>query len=352
MSLADPASVPSVAPVAEGPALDAYLAQHDATTPFHEPRWCRAIEQGCGHGYHLLGATDKSGALVGYLPLTHVRSRLFGDALVSSAFAVGGGILADDEAIADALADAAWALAHRLGVGSVELRGGAAPRADWARDDATYAGFVGDLAADDAAQLLAIPRKQRAEVRKSLDGALTVSSGGDREEGAAHYAVYAESVRNLGTPVFPRKLFSAVLKAFGEDADILTICDESKPVASVLSLYHRGTVMPYWGGGTAAARSLRANERLYYELMLHARRCGCSRFDFGRSKLGTGAYAYKKNWGFEPIPLTYYSRNAEGQGPRSINPLDAKYRLQVAAWKRMPLRLANRIGPFIARGLG
>jgi len=355
MSLADPStarSVPSVAPVAEGPALAAYLAQHDATTPFHDPRWCRAIEQGCGHGYHLLGATNDAGGLVGYLPLTHVRSRLFGDALVSSAFAVGGGIIADDAATAGALADAAWAIAQRLDVDSVELRGGTAPGDTWARDDATYAGFVADLAADDAAQLLAIPRKQRAEVRKSLDGSLTVGRGGDRDEGAAHYAVYAESVRNLGTPVFPRCLFSAVLKLFGEEADILTIYDGRNPVASVLSLYHRGTVMPYWGGGTAAARSLRANERLYYELMLHARRRGCTRFDFGRSKLGTGAYTYKKNWGFEPTPLTYYARNADGQGPRSINPLDAKYRLQVAAWKKLPLPIANRIGPLIARGLG
>ena len=364
MTIASPSfdrSIADVAPVAEGPALSAYLARHDAATPFHEPRWCRAIEAGCGHGFHLLGATSAGGRLVGYLPLTHVRSKLFGDALVSSAFAVGGGILADDAPSASALADAAWSLARTLGVGTVELRGGHDPvsvRGDdrcatpWQRDDETYAHFIWDLAEDDEQQLLAITRRQRAEVRKSLKGNLSVRIGRDSIDRRQHYAIYAESVRNLGTPVFPRALFDSVLDAFGDDADILTVLDNDVPVASVLSLYHRGIVMPYWGGGTLGARALRANERAHYELMLHARRRGCTRFDFGRSKVGTGPHAYKKNWGFEPTPLTYFARSADGQAQRSINPLDAKYRLKIALWKKLPLGIANRIGPLIARGLG
>jgi lipid II:glycine glycyltransferase (peptidoglycan interpeptide bridge formation enzyme) len=116
----------------------------------------------------------------------------------------------------------------------------------------------------------------------------------------------------------------------------------------VLSLYFRGTVYPYWGGGTAEARGARANELMYYELMRHAAARGCTRFDFGRSKLGTGAFAFKKNWGFEPQPLAYAVHGAA----RDTNPLSAKYRLQVALWKKLPLALANRLGPAIARGLG
>jgi predicted N-acyltransferase len=119
-----------------------------------------------------------------------------------------------------------------------------------------------------------------------------------------HYAVYAQSVRNLGTPVFPRALFEAVLDAFGEDADILTVLADGQPVASVLSLYHRGAVMPYWGRNLAA-RALRANDVMYYALMCHARRRGCDRFDFGRSKTDSGAYHFKRNWGFVPDPLAY-----------------------------------------------
>jgi FemAB-related protein (PEP-CTERM system-associated) len=323
--------------------IEAFLARHPDATPFHRPVWLRAVERGCRQRSYMLIA-ETLGAVRGYLPLTHVRSRLFGSALVSSGFAVGGGILAEDEAAASRLADAAVDLARELGCPTVELRGGQLP-AGWRRCDGAYAGFARDLPGDGEAILKSIPRKQRAEVRRALGFGLQVEIGGDA---ARHHRVYAESVRNLGSPVFPRALFEAVLEGFGADADILTVTDPEGPLASVLSLYFKGTVFPYWGGGTARARSARANELMYYELMRHAAARGCTRFDFGRSKLGTGAFAFKKNWGFEPQPLVYA---VHGAG-RDTNPLSARYRLQVALWKKLPLGLANRLGPPLARGLG
>lgn len=328
-------------------ALDAYVRAHPDATPFHLSAWSLGVAQGCGQRAHCLIARDDRG-IRGMLPLTEVHSPLFGRALVSNGFAVGGGILADSAKAARALASEAWALAERLSCPTLELRGGPAPGEGWRHDGATYLNFARELAADDEAELLAIPRKQRAEVRRSLDNGLTVDTG-DR---AAHYRIYAESVHNLGTPVFPRALFDAVLDGFGDDADILTVRAGRVPVASVLSLYFRGTVYPYWGGGTAAARALRANDRMYYALMAHARARGCTRFDFGRSKAGTGPAMFKKNWGFEAAPLAYAIRTAPGAEPRAINPLDPKNRAKIGLWKRFPLPLANRLGPFIARGLG
>jgi len=352
-NLVPAAAAVRVAPLADPAVWDGFVAAHPDATPFHSRAWCEAVSRATGHGCHALAALDTAGAVVGLLPLHHVRSPLFGQALVASGFAVGGGILADDPAVADALAEAVAALARTRGVPSVELRGGQPPEGEgWHREEATYAGFARDLAADDDAELLAIPRKQRAEVRKALAGGLTVTTGRGVEERRDHYRVYAESVRNLGTPVFPKALFDAVLDAFGADADILTVRAGGQPVASVLSLYWRGTVMPYWGGGTFAARGLRANEMMYYALMGHARSRGCTRFDFGRSKLGTGPFSYKKNWGFEPRPLVYARWLAPGETPRDTNPNSARYRLQVDLWKRLPLWAANRIGPLIARGLG
>jgi FemAB-related protein (PEP-CTERM system-associated) len=318
-----------------------------ATSPFHRPDWSRAVEQGCGQKSHYLLAEDRAGEIAGILPLTEMRSSLFGSALVSAGFGVGGGIVSADPAAADLLAEHAWALAERLGCASVELRGGNAP-AGWDQKTGTYAGFVRDLPRTDEEILKAIPRKQRAEVRRAQGMGLEVSIGAGPADRAAHYAVYSESVRNLGTPVFPRDLFASMLDHFGEDADTLTIRHNGKPVASVLSFYHRGTVYPYWGGGTAEARALRANELMYFELMRHAAARGCTRFDFGRSKLGTGAFAFKKNWGFDPQPLVYWTKGEA----RETNPLSPRYRLQIAIWKKLPLPVANRLGPRIARGLG
>jgi FemAB-related protein (PEP-CTERM system-associated) len=271
--------------------------------------------------------------------------------LVSTGFGVGGGILADTPAVADMLADACWSLVRELRCTSAELRGGTLP-AGWHRKEGTYAGFVRDLPSDDEAILKAIPRKQRAEVRRAQTFGLDVEIGTGEADQAAHYQVYAASVRNLGTPVFPQRLFREMLGAWGEDANILTVRKNGRAVGSVLSLYHRGTVYPYWGGGTEEARGLRANEHMYFELMRYAAARGCTRFDFGRSKVGTGPYAYKKNWGFEPQPLVYAARALDDAAPREINPLSPKYRLQVALWKRLPLPIANRLGPMLARGLG
>lgn len=333
-------------------AIEAYVARHPQGSAFHRPAWSQAVERGCGQpAYYLIA--EGEGGVTGLLPLTAVHSPLFGRALVSAGFAVGGGPIADDAATVDRLAEAGWALAGRLSCPSLELRGGALPSGEgWHVEQGTYAGFARPLAADDEAELLAIPRKQRAEVRKAQGFDLTVTTGNGEADRAAHYAVYAESVHNLGTPVFPRSLFDAVLDGFGEDTDILTVHHDGVPLASVLSLYHKGVVMPYWGGGTHAARKWRANDMMYYALMLHARSRGCSAFDFGRSKFGTGAFAFKKNWGFEPEPLAYAARTADGQAAREINPLSPKYRLQIAVWQRLPLSVANRIGPWIARGLG
>ena len=324
--------------------IAAFVTATDAATPFHLPGWSLAVARGCGQRARYLVA-ECGGAIIGVLPLTEMRSPLFGRALVSAGFAVDGGVLGD--AAVEPLAAAAWDLAQRIGCPSVELRGGAVP-AGWDSDADSYLGFARDLAADDDAELLAIPRKQRAEVRRALGYELEIVTGNDRALLAEHYRVYAESVRNLGTPVFPARLFRSVVEAM--DADVLTVRYQGRAVASVLSLYFGGTVYPYWGGGTEAARGLRANDRMYFALMAHARARGCTRFDFGRSKTGTGAAAFKKNWGFTPESRLYAKRS---DGPaREVNPLNPKYALMVRSWKKMPLWAANLAGPWISRGLG
>ncbi|MBX3561997.1 MAG: FemAB family PEP-CTERM system-associated protein [Sphingomonas sp.] len=325
------------------PALEAFVRAHADATPFHLPQWSRAIEAGTGQRAHLLVA-EQDGAIRAFLPLSEIRSPLFGSLLASAGFGVDGGILSSDPAASRLLAEEAVKLAGRLDCPAIELRGGTPP-AGWRVSEGTYAGFVRDLPKGDEAILKAIPRKQRAEVRRALGFDLEVTIGRDV---STHHRIYAESVRNLGTPVFPRSLFEAVLDAFGEEADILTVSKDGKPLGSVLSLYMGGTVYPYWGGGAHEARAARANELMYYALMCHAAARGCTRFDFGRSKTGTGAFAFKKNWGFEPQRLRY----AQWGDARDANPLSPKYRLRIALWRRLPLWLANRIGPHIARGLG
>jgi FemAB-related protein (PEP-CTERM system-associated) len=333
--------------------IDAYVMACINSTPFHLTAWTRAIDKGCGQKSHYLVAEDGGGQIAGILPLTAVKSRLFGSALVSAGFAVDGGVLADSEAIAEILVARALDLARDLKCTTVELRGGALPQSDWIIDDTTYAAFVRDLGDSDDSVMALTPRKQKAKVNRSLERAFEVSVGTDERHRKAFFASYSISVRNLGTPVFPRSLFDAVLDEFGTDADILVIWYQGKPLSCVLSFYHKGVGMPYWCGAPAEARDLQGNDRMYFESMLHARKNkGCARYDFGRSKLGSGPDKYKINFGCTASPLVYAKRATDGGEIRDINPLSPKYRLQVAAWKKLPLWLANLAGPMIARGLG
>jgi FemAB-related protein (PEP-CTERM system-associated) len=335
-------------------AWDAFVAAHPDGTFFHRAAWRGVVEGAFGHRTHYLLA-ERDGAVVGVLPLGHVRSRLFGSSLVSVPFCVYGGPLAADRASFEALVRHAAALMRPLGVPTLELRFLRPPPEDWldaaewpARND-LYVTFRKPIAADDATNLKAIPRKQRAMVRKGIERGLL--STADQDVDLLH-RIYAESVRNLGTPTFPRRYFRLLAETFRDCMDVVTVRDGTTAVASVMNFYWRDEVLPYYGGGTPAARACHANDFMYWEVMRRAAARGCRRFDFGRSKLGTGAFAFKKNWGFAPAPLCYRFHLAPGAGIPDHNPLNPKYRLLIAAWKRLPLPLANLLGPPIVRGLG
>lgn len=328
------------------------MLAHPDSSPFQRPAWVLAAAEATDNPAHILAARGPCGTLRGMLALNLVRSRIFGRALVSSAFAVDGGILAHSAHAVKALGQAGWKLARKLRCPTAEFRGGPVPGEDWHSHDDRHVGFARPLAADEDAELLAIPRKHRAELRKALaNDRLRAVHGVDDALVHDHYRVYSESVRNLGTPVFPRALFRRMLARFGKDADVTVVYDGDRPVSTALSLYHHDAVMPIWGGGVHDARRLRSNELLYFRLMAHARERGCRLFDFGRSKVDSGQAAWKRSWGFEPVSLCYHTRS-DGDILRDINPNSGRYRLQVRIWKRLPLPVANLIGPHVARGLG
>lgn len=333
--------------------IDNWVCAHPESTPFHRPGWIMGVQAGTGQKAIMLVARQLSGEIVGLLPLSFIRSALFGRALVASGFAVDGGILATHCKAANALADAAWTLASSLKCTTLELRGGDAPTGvAWESRADAYLGFSRPLAADDEAELRAVPKRHRAEIRKGLDKGLTFESGRTRRLRDIHYRLYAHSVHNLGTPVFPRALFEQIMERFGEDADIALVSKDGVPLSAVISFYHHGACMPYWHGAAEGARAMRSNEVLYFLLMRQARERGLTIFDFGRSKVGTGPAAWKKTWGFAGEPLGYHLRTAPGHETRDVNPLSPQYRRKVELWKKMPESIATLIGPYIARGLG
>lgn len=328
-------------------AWDAFVLAHPEGSFFHRFAWRNLFHDVFSLAPRYLVA-ERDGEIAGVLPLVHQKSRLFGDGLIATPFVVEGGPIGDAAAV-KALDSAALALMAQLRAPFVEYRCRKATRPGWIAKTGLYAGFARPLAADDEANLKAIPRKQRAVVRKAMTSSLTAAV----EEGVeAHYRVYTESLRNLGTPAFPKRWFEALRAAFGKDCDVMVIRDGGVPVSVVMNFYHNGTVMPYYGGGTLAARKSGANDLVYWETMRHAVRRGCTAFDFGRSKDGTGSFAYKKNWGFEPDWMEYEYYLSPGSALPEKNPNNPKYAMFISAWKKLPLPVANFLGPFFIRGLG
>jgi len=339
---------------AAAPAWDAFVDAMPTGTFFHRAAWADVFARAFGHTPHYVLA-EQDGAIVGVLPLVHVKTRLFGNSLISSPFCVYGGPLAADAAVAAALETYAATLMQRLGAKVTEFRflhplpDGWLSDADWPTRSDLYVTFRKPIAAGDDANMKAIPRKQRAMVRKGIDRGLT-SVVSDQVDGL--HAIYAESVRNLGTPVFSRRYFRILAEVFRDRMDVVMVLDDGVPTSAVLNFYDRDEVLPYYGGGTGRARASFANDFMYWEVMRRAAARGVRLFDFGRSKAGTGAFAFKKNWGFTPAPLQYRYRLAPGAGIPDHNPLNPKYRLFIAAWKRLPVPVANLIGPHIVRGIG
>ena len=330
-------------------AWDRFVADCPPATFFHRAGWKRVIERSFGHRTHYCFA-EQDGAIAGVLPLVHMKHPIFGNALVSNAFCVYGGPAAADVDASLALERHAAELADELGVDHVEFRRlSPSGRDGWMVRSDLYVTFRRPIDPDNDKNMLAIPRKQRAMVRKGIK--LGLQSAIDADTTRLH-AVYAESVRNLGTPVFPRRYFAALKDEFGEACDVLTVTSDGRPVAGVMNFYFRDEVLPYYGGGTADARGLAANDFMYWEVMRRAAERGCRLFDFGRSKQGTGSFDFKKHWGFEPQSLHYEFRLRPGARVPDLNPLNPKFRLFIALWQRLPLGVANLLGPFIVRHLG
>jgi len=350
-------SGPQVRPMtaADRTAWTAFLATHPQAGFFHRPEWAQAFQEGFGYEtIYLLVEEHRSGhtmpAIRGVLPLVVIRSRLFGSRLVSLPFLPEAGILAADEQAARALAAAAREIATARRLAWVEYRSDEPPIPGTTPVAGRYADFVAEIAADPDERLKAIPRKQRACVRKSLQAGLDHYVTRELEP---FLTLYLRNLHHHGTPAFPRRWFAALLDVFDERAlDILVVTHQGRPVSAVMSFYDGEMVLPYYAGTAADARRLFAHDYMYWVLMEHARARGCRRFDFGRSRIGSGPYHYKRHWGFAPRELVYQYDLVRASEPPDMRPENSRYRLFVRMWQNLPFALANRLGPMVIKGLG
>lgn len=327
-------------------AWDDYVYRHPASSLFHLTAWKRVIERTFGFESRYL-LVQQDGAIRGILPLFLVSNVVQGRTLISTPFAVYGGVCSDDEQTADSLRAAACQMAERDRVQHVELR------EPWPISDSRfqtkelYVTFELDLPPTADELQRGFPRDTRYMIRKAVKNGL--QAVWDKGQLDIFYETYSHSFHNLGTPVFSKKLFQIVMEEFGEQCELTAIWHGQKALAAVLSFRFRDWILPYFGGSLIEGRPLAANNFMYWEVMKQALESGVRHFDFGRSKLGSGSYAFKTQWNMRERPLPYQFYLVKRKTMPNFSPANPKFKLAISAWRAMPFSLTKVLGPMVVR---
>jgi FemAB-related protein (PEP-CTERM system-associated) len=325
---------------------DAYVYHHPHGSLFHLTAWKRSIERMFRFESRYLVLEDGQ-EIRGVLPLFLTKNCIQGRALISVPFGVYGGICADNEEAAGLLRMEACDLARKENVQYLELREQRSTDYPGFLTKHLYVSFDRELPSDAGELLKSFPRDTRYMIRKAEKNGLRAIVGNDQID--VLYEVYADSVRRLGTPVFSRDYFRILREEFGASCEITTIWHQNRAVAGVMSFRFRDWVLPYYGGSLFEARQLAANNFLYWEVMRRAAASGVRYYDFGRSKVATGAFAFKTQWNMRERPLPYQFYLVRRKSMPNFSPVNPKFRLGVSLWKRMPLAMTKAIGPAMVR---
>ncbi len=330
-------------------AWDSFVDTMEEAESYHPYEWRKVLERAFGHKCIYLLARNESGKVVGLLPLVHQRSLLFGSFLVSIPCFNYCGTLTRDESIRRQLVEAAWESARQGGASHVELRHRAGIRLDLPhRDDKVSMQMELPDTSDDLWQ--GFSSKLRAQIRRPAKAGAVCREGGV-ELLEDFYAVFSRNMRDLGTPVFPRSLFAEMCRSFPDKTRIFVVYLGGRACAAGITYGFRDRLE------IPSASSLRdynresVNMLLYWTVLQYAIRENYTLFDFGRSSKDAGTYRFKKQWGAEPRQLHWHYRLAPDTPLPRLNPQSAKFSLATRLWQRLPVPVANAIGPRIVRNL-
>lgn len=327
-------------------AWEAYARAKDSSLGYFSLAWGEIFSRVFGHPFYPLAAL-RAGKISGILPLTLVASRLFGRFLVSMPFVNYGGVLADDPVCAGALLAGAQRLKRQCRAKSAELRHAGAPRCGLPERSAKVSMLL-DLPGDPDLLWKGLKDKVRNQVRKARKNGLSALAG--REELLPDfYRVFCVNMRDLGTPVYGRDFFAEVLRAFPETTRILSVQKDGRCIAAGITYAYGDTLQMPWASSLPSFRRHCPNNLLYWTALSEAAAGGFARFDFGRSTPGTGPWSFKRQWGAREVPLHWEYLLEEGADPPALNVQNPSFRLAIAVWRRLPLGVANALGPRIVR---
>jgi serine/alanine adding enzyme len=331
----------------DGSSWDAFVANHQESTNYHRYGWRKVVEKSFGHRTMYLAATNCYNEIRGVLPFVQMKSRLFGNFLVSLPFFNYGGLLVSEDSAAKMLLNASRKMLYNTGLDYIELRHLKMCDGPGATKQHKVTMLL-DLAKNEEEQWNGLDPKVRNQVRKAKKNGLQVVMGGT-EQLDGFYNVFCRNMRDLGTPVYGRNFFLNVLEEFPGTTRILSVTRDGKTIASALLTWYKNTMEVPWASSNRDFREFCPNNLLYWEAIRFAISMGARMFDFGRSTPGEGTYGFKKQWGARTVQLYWQYLLREGNALPDVNPKNPKYRYAIQAWQRLPLIVANYLGPHIVR---
>jgi len=328
-------------------AWDQWIGSYPGATPFHTTAWVRALERTFGYSSRSI-YSERNGEITGVLPLFLISNWIRGRCLMSSPFADYGGICAADQESATALLECAKQIALYEKVDYLELRHRSYDLQPGFIPQSLYVTFSCQLGHDPEAEFKKLPRDTRYMIRKGEKAGLEIESGTSSQM-ELFYKLLATSWRRLGTPILSKEWLYILLDEFGHALDLKLVYHKRKAVAGVLSLSSGDTVFPHYAGAAPEANQTAANNFMYWQLIQDAIGKGMRRFDFGRSKCGTGAFQFKSSWNMQVDALDYQTLLVRRKEVPDVSPLNPKFRIATQLWSRMPLGTTMLLGPKIIR---
>ena len=325
---------------------DQFVLNQPEGSLFHLVAWKRAIERTFGF-QSCYSYTERDGRVTAIVPLFFVSNWVIGDCLHSVPFGVYGGVCAADQESRDALLAHVKQLATVRQVDHLDLHQRNGESIPGFHTNTLYYSFTTTLSENPETNLKKLPRDTRYMIRKGEKAGLQAKHGVEQMNG--FYSLFCESMRRLGTPVFPRALLDNLLQEFGSQADLTMVYSGAQPVAGVLSFKFRDTFLPYYAGANSLAPALAANNFMYWHLMKFAAEQGFHSFDFGRSKKDTGAFHFKSQWGMTIESLPYQVYLVRRKTVPNFSPVNPKFEIATRVWRRLPLGLTKHLGPRVVR---
>jgi CelD/BcsL family acetyltransferase involved in cellulose biosynthesis len=169
------------------------------------------------------------------------------------------------------------------------------------------------------------------------------------------YRLLTITRRRHQVPPQPKSWFRHLMACFGEDLQIRMAFKGDRPVAGMLTLRHKDTLVYKYGGSDIAFNNLGSMHLLYWESIQRAKDAGLRVFDLGRSDADqAGLIRFKSRWGATQSKLSYLRFAPSADPLHAFDPARTNWRTRLAkqVFGHTPVGVLPVLGEVLYKHIG